>query len=620
MTGGQFWPFAQRLLHYKWIVVLALAFATLSAGGLGAGLVGIKPILDAVLGAKPKGLPELAGELNQRMARVGVQVPQGLIDHLPTGAFNAVLWIIISLGVLTIIGAVCNFLHAYLSLTVISRTVANIRRECFHQVVHLPLRSVVSAGPSDLISRIVYDTATLASGFNALLGKAAAQITKGVVAVVVAFWYDWRIAGVALLVAPILGIIIRKLGKRIRRASKRALESQASLFQVSTEVLSGLRVVKSYSGERHEEARFHKANMEVIRQEFRVRTARALSSPLVETISILVLGVLFLIAVKAILDGHLDKTNSLAVLGALGLAAAQLKPLTALINDMQQASAAGGRLAQLLGYASEPGHDARLPALPPHSKSIRLENIRLTYPGSDRPAVDDLTLDIASGQTIAIVGPNGCGKSTLLSLVPRLFDPDAGAVLIDGHDIRAFSIRSLRAQIGVVTQDTVLFRGSIRDNIAYAIENADMQRIRDAAKAARADHFIIEKPGEYEHQLTEGGGGLSGGQRQRLAIARAILRNPRILILDEATSMIDAESEAQIAEAIADFVSNANASPGKGRTCLIVAHRLSTVIAADKIVVMDQGRIVDQGTHTQLLDRCDLYRTLAHHQLLTPRR
>ena len=600
------------------MVLLALLFACLSAGGLGAGLLGIKPVLDTILGASPKGLPELAADLQPALAKYGLSIPASVISALPPGPFNAVLWIVIGLGVLTMIGAACNFLHAYLSLTIISRTIANIRRECFQQVVHLPLRSVVSSGPSDLVSRIVYDTATLGSGFNAMLSKAIAQISKGIIAVVVAFAYDWRIASVALLVAPVLAIVIKKLGKRIRRASKKALEAQAQLYQAAAEVLGGLRVVKVHTNERHEEARFHRINMNVVGQEFKVRTARALASPLIETISILVLGALFLIAVKAILDGHLDKTNSLAVLGSLGLAAAQLKPLTGFLSDMQQASAAGGRLSQLLALEPEHGHDARLPELPPHTSSIRFEDVSLTYPGAESPAINAVSLDVPHGKTFAFVGPNGCGKTSLLSLVPRLFDPDAGAVLIDERDIRSVGIRSLRKQIGVVTQDTVLFRASIRDNIAYGCDNVSEDRIRDAARAARAESFILDKPGGYDYQLAEGGAGLSGGQRQRIAIARAILRDPRILILDEATSMIDAESESQIAEAIAEFVGSSGPK-GKSRTCLIVAHRLSTVVAADTIVVLDQGRILDKGTHADLLARCDLYRTLAQHQLLAQR-
>jgi subfamily B ATP-binding cassette protein MsbA len=219
-------------------------------------------------------------------------------------------------------------------------------------------------------------------------------------------------------------------------------------------------------------------------------------------------------------------------------------------------------------------------------------------------------LVVRHGERVAVVGPNGSGKSTLLSMVPRLFDPDEGdgAVLIDGRDIREVSIRSLRRQIGVVTQETVLFRGTIRENIAYGADDAGDERIIAAARRARAEEFIAAMPGGYDAMVGERGLTLSGGQRQRLAIARAILRDPAILILDEATSMIDADSEAKIAEAIADFT--------RGRTCLIVAHRLSTVIGADRIVVMDRGRIVDEGRHAELLARCEVYRLIARRQLV----
>jgi ATP-binding cassette, subfamily B, bacterial MsbA len=331
------------------------------------------------------------------------------------------------------------------------------------------------------------------------------------------------------------------------------------------------------------------------------------------------------------------------VLGSLGIAGASLKPLTGILNDIQQSAGAAARLREVLALESEPGHGNRLPVLARHQKSIEFENVSLTYPGGGAPALTSISLKIAHGQTVAFVGPNGSGKTTLLALVPRLFDPDdapataapelqlpaltsdatgpicaGGRVLIDGHDIREYSVRSLRRQIAVVTQETVLFKGTIRSNIAYGAGNVDDARITDAARRARAEEFIKEKPGGYDSLIGENGSGLSGGQRQRLAIARAILRDPAILILDEATSMIDADSESKIAEAIADFVSgrkNAEGGRASSRTCLIVAHRLSTVVNADRIVVMDAGRIVDQGTHRELLGRCPVYRLIARTQL-----
>ncbi len=635
-----FWPYAKRMLRYRWLVLPALVFAALSAVGMGAGLAALKPVIDSLLTDKPILLADIAAGANAKIPTRLPHIPQSVIDALPTRPFDAVLWIVIGVGVLTIIGATCNFLHAYLSLTVISRTVANIRREAFHGVVHLPLKTVLKAGPSDLVSRIVYDTATLGQGFNALLSKSVAQVTKGLASIIVAFCIDWRLALGALVAAPIVAIIIRKLGKRIRRASRRALESQAGLYQSAGEVLSGLRVVKVYTNERSEEGRFHRTNKDVVARELKVRTARALASPLVETVTIFVLGALSLIAVKAILDKHLEPMDAIYVLAALGVAGASLKPLTGFVNDIQQASAAAARLQELMGMEPEPGHDAKLPKMARHARSVEFDGVSLTYPGAERPALAGVSMVIEHGKTIAFVGPNGCGKTTLLSLIPRLFDPDAGRVLIDGQDIRDFGVRSVRGQIGVVTQETVLFRGSIRDNIAYGSSGVTEERLRDAARRARAEEFILQKPEGYDFIVGEGGSGLSGGQRQRIAIARAILRDPAILILDEATSMIDSESEHKIAEAIAEFV-GAKASRGvsapsspepaqplsantngthaiskRGRTCLIVAHRLSTVIDADAIVVMDYGKIVDTGTHAELLGRCGIYQSLVANQMI----
>lgn len=623
------------MLRYRLTLATAMGCAFVSAGGLGAGILGIKPILDQALGDPNdrRGLPELASDLNAAISRNAPflgQIPRTWIERLPEGPFTAVVWILIGLGVLTVVGATFNFLHAYLSLTVIARTIANIRSAAFDRVIHLPLGTVLRVGPSDLISRIVYDSAALSVGLNALVSRALAQASKGLVAVLVAFWYDWRIAAGALLAGPVVYTIIRKLGKRINRASRSALEGQASLYHTANEVLSGLRVVKVHTAEDRESARFDGVSRRVVEQEFKVRTARALSSPLVETVTLIVLGALSLVAVKAIISGDLNATTFFIVLGSLGVAGASLKPLSGLANDMSQADAAAGRLSELMAFEVEHGREPGLAAMARHGRTVEFDNACAAYTGSAKPAVDGVSLTVRFGETVAFVGPNGSGKTTLLSLIPRLLECSSGRVLIDGKDVRTVNVRSLRSQIAVVTQETVLFTGTIRDNIAYGAslpdDSAAADRvIRDAARRARAEDFILAKPGGFDHALGEGGTGLSGGQRQRLAIARAILRDPAILILDEATSMIDAESEARIAEAIAEFVAESHVrttdnaprqdTAPAGRTCLIVAHRLSTVLAADRIVVMDQGRIVDQGKHAELLKRCVLYQTLAREQL-----
>ncbi len=603
-----FWHFARRMLRYRAMVVLALGMAAISALSLGAGLVGVYPILKAMLG-EHQSLADIVTELNARPPLAGA-IPQAWIDALPTGTFTAVVWIFAILGGLTVFGGVTNFLHAFLSLTVIQRTIANVRRDAFHRVIRLPLRDIVAGGTADKVSRIVHDAATLEAGLNALLSKGAAQVAKGIACFAAAIVVLWWLALSALIVGPPLYIIIRRLGKRIRRASRSALASQAGLYAEASQALQGLRVVKVHTTERYEAGRFHRTNKEVMRQMFRVRTARALSSPVVEVLSLFALGFLSILAVKAIMDGRLDSASFLLCIGALFAAGASVKPLSGLLNDIQASAGAAQRIRELLSLAPEPGHDPKLPRLARHARSIEFKGVTLTYPGAAQPALRDIDLTVRFGERLAIVGPNGSGKTTLLSLVPRLFDPDAGkgAVLIDGRDIRECSVRSLRDQIGVVTQETVLFRGTIRSNLAYGADNATDARVREAARRARAAEFIEAIPGGYDALVGEQGLTLSGGQRQRLAIARAILREPAILILDEATSMIDADSEAHIAEALAEFSS--------GRTCLIVAHRLSTVKNADRIVVMDGGRVVDQGTHADLLARCPTYRLIAQNQLL----
>jgi subfamily B ATP-binding cassette protein MsbA len=279
-----------------------------------------------------------------------------------------------------------------------------------------------------------------------------------------------------------------------------------------------------------------------------------------------------------------------------------------IINELQAASAPAQRLREILAEPREDQDDASRPSLPRHRQEIRFDHVSFSYPGAARMAVDEVTLRIPHGVRLAIVGPNGCGKTTLVSLLPRLLDPDRGRVLIDGTDIATVSLASLRGQISVVTQETILFRGSVAENIMLGAPGATRQRVIDAAIRAHAHDFIQNLPGGYDADVLEQGASLSGGQRQRLAIARAILRDPAILILDEATSQIDAESEYHINEALTEFC--------RDRTAVVIAHRLATVLGADQIVVMESGRIVDRGTHGELLERCELYRGLTRTQLV----
>ncbi len=602
-----FWHYARKMLRYPATLVAAMLLALVSAGSLGAGILGLRPVLDLIIGERGASpLADTIARWNQDLARFGLSIPPSWADQVPQGPMTVPVILVAALGVLTLVGATANFLHTYLSLTVVNQTLADIRREVFDRVLRLPLQDVVRIGPTDVVQRIIVDTWSLSTGFSSLVSKAVADSTKGVGALAVACVLDLRVTLLAALIAVPIVAVIRKVGSRIRRASRGAFEHQADVTRTALESLQGFRVVKVHTTEARQLDAFDAHNRRFLRDLNRVRTAKALGSPLIEVIALFGVGAMALVAIKAIFDGELDRGTMILVLGALAVAASSLRPLTGLWNEVQVSAAAAARLLELESARPEPGHDPSLPAIPPHTRDIEFRGVFFTYPGAERPALDRVSLTIKAGETVAFVGPNGCGKTTLLSLIPRIVDPLEGSVLIDGRDIREYGVESLRRQIGVVTQETVLFRGTIAENIAYGEDGATRERVEAAARSARAHEFIIAKPGGYDAPVAEQGLSLSGGQRQRLAIARAILRDPRILILDEATSMIDAESEARIAEAIAEF--------SRGRTCLIVAHRLSTVLAADRIVVMDHGRIADVGQHAELMERCPLYRSLAEHQ------
>lgn len=607
-----FWRFSKHLLHERATLFWAMFFACFSAGGLAAGLLTMGPMLKMILDSDAqKSLVDMANEYNSK--HHAIAIPQSIIGWLPTDRFHGVLLLMAGIGVLAIVGGIANFLHQYLSQTLTTRAIARIRQEAFENVIHMPLGRVMMRGPSEFVARIVRDAAELQRGMIALVSKAVTSIFKGIAALAVAVWVDPQLTLVAVPTAIVLAIVLRKLGKRIRRGTRGSLKAQEGLLRIATESLQGLRSVKANTGEPEALAQFEQTNIEAVGHELKVRTARALSAPVVETLATFVVLVLAIIAAKSIISGARPLGEFTLALGSLAMAGASLRPLTGLVNEIQGAAAPADRLADLMAETREVGAELERPgpAKPQaarHVRSIEFADVTFTYSGAQQPALRNITLNILHGERVAIVGPNGSGKTTMLSMVPRLLVPDDGRVLIDGVDIADLDLRSLRRQIGVVTQETVLFRGSIAGNIAYGTQGTTRQQIIDAATRAHANEFIRQIPGGYDADILEQGASLSGGQRQRLAIARAILRDPSILILDEATSQIDAESEAFINQALADFCRN--------RTSLLIAHRLSTVLNADRIVVMDAGQIVDQGRHEQLLERCELYRRLSRTQLV----
>jgi len=370
--------------------------------------------------------------------------------------------------------------------------------------------------------------------------------------------------------------------------------------------VQGLRAVKVNTAEESVLESFSEVNQQVVRANMKVRIARALGSPLMEILAIVVLGTLAGIAAKSIIDGSLQFDMFLLSIGSLAVAGGSLRPLAGLVTELQASDAPAERLLEILHLPSE--EETQQPDLDRHGDSIVFDSVSFSYSEEAEPALKNFSVTIPHGQRVAIVGPNGCGKTTLISLLPRLLVPQSGTIKIDGVDIAMVNLKSLRDQLGVVTQDTVLFRGSIESNIRFG-RDASHDEVVKAATQAHADTFIHQIEGNYEAEVYEHGTSLSGGQRQRLAIARSLLRDPSVMIFDEATSQIDSESESLINTMLETFC--------EGRTVLLIAHRLSTVQTADRILVLDQGVLIGDGTHDELLTSCDLYRRLAETQLVT---
>ena len=605
-----FWQFARQMLHYKRLLLWALVGALFDALCAFAGMGTFMAIIKQFFG-ESQSLRSMAREaLQQPIVFDLIGDRSHWADALPTDPFAGFALTVGVILVLAVLGSCGRFMHQYFAITVSLRTVMRIRKQVFQRVVHMPLALVDSEGVSDMVSRAVVDCNYLSRGFSALTSRAVRDLLLGTAFLAWAVIVDWRLSLLFLIGLPAIIVLVRKFGKHIRRAVKRALGEYGVMIQSLNEATQSLRVVKVHEAEGYERRRFGMINKRLLAQELRARLARALSSPVLDTIGIAGLMTVSMIAAWLIFRRGLDEGQVIQVLVALGAAGMQYKTLGRLSNDLHESDAAAGRIRTLLQTAVEASAREQIDGarrLPRHRATVAFENISFTYPEASQSALDGINLSVNQGTVCAIVGGNGSGKSTLIGLVPRLYEPTEGRVTIDGHDLGECTLRSVRRQIAMVTQRTVLFDGTIADNISYGSRHVSREQLIDASKLAHAHEFIDALPEGYDTDIGEWGGRLSGGQRQRIAIARAILRDPAILLLDEATSQIDSESESHINAALAQFTAD--------RTTFVVAHRLGTVIGADMIVVLDAGRICATGRHDELLAHSDVYQLICRTQL-----
>lgn len=562
-----------RLIRYLWQYRLRLA-AAFVCSALVAGLTGayawmVRPVLDGIFISKDQYLLMVLP-----VAILGVAVLKGIFSYGQ------------------------NYLMNYVG----NQVITDVRQELFLQLMRLPVGFHDTNTSGRLVSRVINDVNLMAGAVAGVFRDLFQHGLTFIAMVGVIFYQNWRLAAISIVVIPLASFTMVRMGQRLRGLSMRGQEKMGDMASALQETLAGIRIVKAFGREDSEALRFRESNKGYLRATMKATQVSSLASSHMEVIGVLGVAGIIWYGGYLVIQGTMTPGAFFSFLAAMIMAYTPLRRLAGANNTVQQALAAAERVFQVLDLPNEQDRDRGSNDLHPLARSLEFSGVSFRYEGSGVPALVGIHLSVKAGEVLALVGSSGSGKTTLASLVPRFYEPTEGAILIDGQDIRHGTLRSLRKQIGIVSQDTVLFDETVKNNIAYGRVGATDQEVLEAATLAYAHEFITRLPDGYHTVIGENGVKLSGGERQRLAIARAILRDPPILILDEATSSLDSESERIVQLAFSNLMRN--------RTTLVIAHRLSTVQNADRIVVLDRGSIVESGSHEELLQRGGLYKRL----------
>ena len=558
------------------------------------------PSLPRVLSADASETPEKDPDLLDRWKlRLRKTTDRLIVGRTRQETFTRLCLVILTLFFLK---NLFGYAQGYLIASAEQGLIKGFRDALYEHIQSLSLNFFHEQRTGHLISRTVNDVTLLNEAMNASLINLLRDPLTIFFYLSLMFTFSWKLTVAVLLVMPLSLRIILFIGKKLRKHSTRSQQRIADITAVLEETISGIRVVKAFAMEAFEIAKFRIRTDSFRRTVTKLTRIRRLASPLTEFLSVSTGIVILWIGGRQVLaGGSLAPAEFMTFLIMMFLIMSPFKSLGNVYSRMQIGLAAGERIFQILDTPLSIREKPGAREIDDIKENLRFRNVSFSYPTGDR-VLKNVHLQVRAGEVLAIVGPSGGGKSTLVDLIPRFHDPTEGAVEIDGMDLRALKIGSLRRLMGIVTQETILFNDTVRNNIAYGHPEIGEARIANAAKAANAHDFILELPDGYETQIGDRGVKLSGGQRQRLAIARAILKNPPILIFDEATSSLDTEAEQLVQEAIEHLM--------QGRTAFVIAHRLSTVQSAHRIVVMDQGRIVQEGTHSELIAQEGLYRKL----------